>query len=105
MYADHRHGHNFWQALRLLDGASVGAVLASRRGKTQPPVTGKSVWWAVSEEAQERQMGAQVAPLRRPEPRFNLQQPHKAPAKRKEFTVNPCDITTKVALSVSKIYI
>jgi hypothetical protein len=61
MYADHRHGHNFWQALRLLDGASVGAVLVSRRGKTQPPVTGEpSV--VVESEAQERQMGAQVAP-------------------------------------------
>jgi hypothetical protein len=44
-------------------------------------------------------------PHPRPAPPFHLQRTHKAPANRKEFTVNPCDITTKVALPVSKIYI
>jgi len=41
MYADHRHGHNFWQALRLLNGAYFGTALAIRQGNTQSPVTGE----------------------------------------------------------------
>ena len=41
MYVDPRHGHNFWQALRLLNGAWFGTALAIRQGNTQSPFTGE----------------------------------------------------------------
>lgn len=98
MYADSHPGHNFWPHTPDPHNQNNHPIHTLAHSPQINRVSRRQALWPFG--------AAPVGTTRcRSTPRISLPQPHKAPPNRKEVTIKPCDITTKVAILVSKIYI